>query len=343
MLLNDFIQHMPKVELHVHIEGAIQPKTLLQLANKNKIELPAKDVDGLREWYRFTDFPHFIQIYLKASSCIQTTDDIEFVARDFLAHQAAQNIVYTEGTWTPHTHFQQKGLSYDDQLAALNRAREWAKHELNVDMGIVIDISRGDTTAAEALALAQWTVQQHGNGIVAFGIGGSEVGYPPSLFKAAFDYAKAHHLPILPHAGETAGADSIWSALHDAHATRLYHGVRAIEDDTLVAYLREKQIPLDVCPTSNVCLGVVPDMQSHTLPKLLAAGLYVTINSDDPPMFNTTLTNEYQAIADAFDFDAAMIQRLVLNGVHASLLPANEKQRMVENFTAQFHNLLAAK
>jgi adenosine deaminase len=343
MILNDFIQHMPKVELHVHIEGAIQPKTLLQLANKNKIELPAQDVDGLREWYRFTDFPHFIQIYLKASSCIQTTDDIEFVARDFLAHQAAQNIVYTEATWTPHTHLQQKGLSYDDQLAALNQAREWAKHELNVDMGIVIDISRGDTTAAEALTLAQWTVQQHGNGIVAFGIGGSEVGYPPSLFKAAFDYAKAHRLPILPHAGETMGADSIWSALHDAHATRLYHGVRALEDGTLVAYLREKQIPLDVCPTSNVCLGVVPDMQSHTLPKLLDAGLYVTINSDDPPMFNTTLTKEYQAIAEAFDFDAAMIQRLVLNGVHASLLPANEKQRMVENFTAQFNNLQVAR
>jgi adenosine deaminase len=341
MSLNDFIQHMPKVELHVHIEGAIQPKTLLQLANKNSIELPAKDVEGLREWYRFRDFPHFIQIYMKASSCIQTVDDIEFVARDFLAHQAAQNIVYCEATWTPHTHFQQKGLTYDDQLAALNQAREWAKRELDVDMGIVIDISRGDTTADEALAFAKWAVKQHGNGIVAFGIGGNEVGYPPSLFKTAFDYAKVHHLPILPHAGETDGAESIWSALHDAHATRLYHGVRALEDDKLVAYLREKQIPLDVCPTSNVCLGVAPDMQSHVLPQLLDEGLYVTINSDDPPMFNTTLTKEYQAIATAFNFDTAMIQRLVMNGVHASLLPADAKQRMVANFTAQFNNLLA--
>src|SRR5687767_7434091 len=127
MGLHNFIQKMPKVELHIHIEGAIQPKTLLQLAHKNGIELPAKDVEGLRDWYRFKNFPHFIEIYLKASTCIQTVDDIELVARDFLANQAAQNIVYTEATWTPHTHLQQKGLVYDDQLAALNQAREWAR------------------------------------------------------------------------------------------------------------------------------------------------------------------------------------------------------------------------
>jgi adenosine deaminase len=341
MLLHDFIQRMPKVELHVHIEGAIQPETLLQLAAKNGIELPAQDAAGLRAWYRFTDFPHFIQIYVQASMCIQTLDDIELVARDFLAQQAAQNIVYSEATWTPHTHYRQKGLTYSDQLAALNRGRAWAQRELQVDMGIVVDISRGDSSAAEALTLAKWAVEQQGNGVVAFGIGGSEVGYPPALFKAAFDYAHAHQLPILPHAGETAGADSIWSALQDAHATRLYHGVRALEDAQLVAYLREKQIPLDVCPTSNVCLGVVPDIESHMLPQLLEAGLYVTINSDDPPMFDTTLTNEYQKIASAFKYDAAMIERLVMNAVRASLLSATDKERLVANFTAQFKQLQA--
>ncbi|MDQ7026125.1 MAG: adenosine deaminase [Anaerolineae bacterium] len=339
MSLSDFIYKMPKVELHVHIEGAIQPQTLLYLAKKNQIDLPAKDVVGLREWYRFVDFPHFVQIYLKASTCIQTIADIEFVARDFLANQAAQNIVYSEATWTPHTHFQQKGLSYDDQLAALNRARDWAKRELNVDMGLVIDISRAGTTPDEALIIAQWAVKNHDNGVVAFGIGGQEVAYPPSLFTAAFDFARANHLPILPHAGETVGADSIWSALKDAHATRLYHGVRALEDDKLVAYLREKQIPLDICPTSNVCLGVVPDIQSHMLPKLLDAGLYVTINSDDPPMFNTTLTKEYQLLADTFQYDATMIEKLVMNGVHASFLSDAKKQRMADDFTRQFSTL----
>ena len=342
MFLQAFIERMPKVELHVHIEGAIQPKTLLQLAQKNSINLPASDVAGLRKWYQFTDFPHFIEVYLQASTCIQTVEDVEFVARDFLANQAAQHIVYSEATWTPHTHFKQKGLTYDDQLAALNQAREWAKRELNVDMGLVIDISRGDTSVAEALSLAQWAVKNHGNGVVAFGIGGQEVGYPPSLFKAAFDYAKAHGLPILPHAGETDGAASIWSALKDAHATRLYHGVRALEDEKLVAYLREKQIPLDVCPTSNVCLGVVSDMPQHMLPQLLDAGLYVTINSDDPPMFNTTLTQEYQVLADTFQYDDHMIEQLVMNGVRASLLPDAAKQRMIADFTAQFNSLRAA-
>lgn len=339
MNLSNFIKAMPKVELHVHIEGSVRPATLLKLAEKNKIELPAKTLDEVRDWYQFKDFPHFIEIYILISRCIQTVEDIEFVVREFLQGQAEQNIRYTEGTWTAFTHYQDKGISFDDQMAALNRARKWANETLNVDMGIVLDISRGATTHDESMLIAEWAVSAKNNPVVAFGVGGMEPGYPPELFTDAFAYAKKHDLPSVPHAGETVGAESIWGAIRALDADRLYHGVRAIEDPELMDYLREKQIPLDICPTSNVCLGVVPSIKDHMLPQLLEAGLYITINSDDPPMFNTTLADEYLAIAEAFDYDRATIQKFVMNGVNASFLPDDRKAQMREAFLAAFEGL----
>lgn len=339
MTLTDFIKTMPKVELHVHIEGAVRPETLLTLAKKNKIDLPVSTLDEVREWYQFTDFSHFIQIYFLISSCIQTVEDIEFVVRDFLQGQAEQNIRYTEGTWTALTHYQSKGIRFEDQMAAINRARKWANETLNTDLGIVIDISRSTTSYEESMMVAQWCVDAMNEGVVAFGIGGMEVGYPPSLFKDAFDFVREGGLPCVPHAGETVGAESVWGAIHDAHATRLYHGVRAIEDPDLMKYLREKQIPLDICPTSNVCLGVVPSMKDHMLPQLLDAGLYITINSDDPPMFNTTLTQEYLAIAETFELERVTIENLVMNGVNASFLPDAKKSAMRDEFQAAFARL----
>lgn len=336
MLIETFIEKMPKVELHVHIEGAIQPETLLLLAKRNKIDLPARNIDELRKWYAFTDFSHFIQVYFKASECIQTPDDVELVVYEFLKNQAAQNIRYTEGTWTPYTHVIQKDLSFEDQIGAIERARLRARDEWGVELGIVIDLSRGGTGYEESLMIAEWAASAKDRGVVAFGIGGMETGYPASLFEDAFAYAKEHGLASVPHAGEVVGPESIWDALKTAQPDRIYHGVRAIEDPELVAHLREKQIPLDICPTSNICLGVVPDMQSHMLPRLVEEGLYITINSDDPPMFGTTLTHEFQEIARVFGYDAAMIQQFVMNGVEAALLPQPAKDQMRADFLAEF-------
>src|SRR5262249_32669473 len=148
-----------------------------------------------------------------------------------------------------------------------------------------------------------------------------EAGHPPELFKEAFELARSAGLAAVPHAGEIAGAASIWGALEVLHAQRIGHGVRCLEDARLVEYLRSHQIPLEVCPTSNVCLGVAPSLAEHPLPHLLAEGLYVTLNSDDPPMFNTTLTNEYQRAAETLGFNAESLETLALNAVRASLLP----------------------
>jgi adenosine deaminase len=338
MSLETYIRAMPKAELHVHLEGAIQPETLLELAQRNGVALPAVTVDGLRAWYTFTNFAHFIEIYLAVSACIRSPDDIELIAREFLASQAAQNIRYSEVTYTAFTHYHFKGLPFRDQLAALNRARAWAERELGVTMGLVIDIPRS-ISAEDGLLVADWAIQGMGDGVIALGLGGPEIGNPPEKFAAAFERARAAGLPGVPHAGETVGPESIWGALRALDAVRIGHGVRCIEDPALMAELRERQIPLEVCPTSNICLGVAPSIAAHPLPHLIDAGLYVTLNSDDPPMFNTSLTGEYLATARGYNWGAGELEQLDLNAVRVALLPEAERAALEAQFTAEFARL----
>ncbi|MFL5804168.1 MAG: adenosine deaminase, partial [Roseiflexaceae bacterium] len=272
MSLESYIQAMPKAELHVHLEGAIQPETLLALARRNGVALPADTVAGLRSWYTFTDFAHFVEIYLAISACIRSADDIELIAREFLAGQAAQGIRYSEVTYTAFTHYHFKGLPFREQLAALNRARAWAAAELGVAIGLVIDIPR-NISAENGLLVADWAIDGMGDGVIALGLGGPEISNPPEKFAEAFARARAAGLPSVPPAGESVGPESIWGALHALDALRIGHGVRCLEDAALVAELRERQIPLEVCPTSNVCLGVAPSIAEHPLPRLIDEGL----------------------------------------------------------------------
>jgi len=325
--LTDFITRMPKVELHVHLEGSVQPSTLLKLAERHHINLPARDLPGLREWYRFRDFDHFIEIYMTISSCLRTAEDIELIAREFLAGQAAQNILHSEVTFTPYNQFLSSGLGFHEQIDAVNRARAWAEERYGVSMGIIMDIPRM-IPPEEGLLIAHWAIERHGDGITAFGLGGPEVGNPPEKFQEAFDLIRQNGVPCILHAGETDGPESIWKAIKTADTRRIGHGVRAVEDPELVEYLKDKQIPLEVCPTSNICLKVYPALEEHPLPRLLAAGLFVTINSDDPPMFNTTLTNEFLTGAKAFGWNRDQVKVFYHNAVAASLLPAPQKQSL---------------
>jgi adenosine deaminase len=215
----------------------------------------------------------------------------------------------------------------------------WANKELGVDLGIIVDIPRM-IPAQEGDVVADWAIERYGDGLlIALGLGGPETGNPPEKFKSAFDKVRAKGIPCILHAGETQGPESIWQAFQIADSIRIGHGVRAIEDPKLVAHLREKQIPLEVCPTSNICLKVYPSLEEHSLLKLMNEGLYITINSDDPPMFNTTLTNEFIQLQGLHGWSTEFIEKLIFNALDASLLSVDKKQVMKGKIQSQFKQL----
>jgi aminodeoxyfutalosine deaminase len=336
--LESFIRAMPKVELHVHLGGAIQPETLLILAGRNNLTLPADTVEGIRSWYRFRDFDHFIEVYMTVARCLRSADDVELITREFLVGQAAQGIRYTEITYGGFRLATVHGVPMDEQLAAINRAGDWAADELGVSAKIILEIGRL-LEPEDGLTVAGWAVESMDQGVVGLGLGGAEADHPPQKFRKAFERAREAGLPAVPHAGEVVGPEGIWDALHELNPVRIEHGVRCLEDPALVSELRDRQIPLDVCPGSNVALGVAPSLAEHPLPRLIEEGLHVTMNSDDPPMFGTTLTNEYCSVAETYGWGADEMQRLAMNGACATLLPPAEKASLISDFEAEFSRL----
>ncbi len=259
-----FIQSMPKAELHIHLEGAIEPATLLRLAERNRVVLPADTVEGLQSWFTFSDFGHFVDIYLIIQSCLRSADDFSLVAYELGADMARQNIRYREATVTPYTHLlQDKGLAAEDIIAGLEDGRRRARRDFGVEMRWVLDIHRNLAMPATAEVTTQLVLDWADRGVVALGLGGNEATAPSAPFAPYFERIKAAGLASAPHAGEIAGPESVWSAVRDLQADRIGHGVRSIEDAHLLAMLRERQIPLEVNPTSNICLGVYRSFEQH--------------------------------------------------------------------------------
>jgi aminodeoxyfutalosine deaminase len=341
--LKRYLLGVPKAELHVHLEGSIQPETLLALAKRNGVRLPVQTVEEMRQWFTYRDFNHFIEIYFAISSCLKTAGDYELIAYEFGASMARQHIRYAEITFSPSTHAFALGVPFETYFAGLTRGRRRAHDDFGVEMRWIFDIVRNIEDEARNARLADYTtsvaIDAMQDGVVALGLGGAEVGYPPGRFAPWFERALGAGLHSVPHAGETAGPASVWGALRALNAERLGHGVRSIEDPTLVSYLAEHRIPLEVCPTSEIRLGVYPDLADHSLPALHAAGVPITINSDDPPLFNTTLNDDMQLLADPFHFDLDAINEMILNGVRYSFLPAGEKQGMEDAFRAEMDRL----
>lgn len=319
--LRELIEPLPKVELHVHIEGSIQPETLLKLAERNKIELPAKDVQGLREWFRFKNFEHFVEVYVAASKCIKTPADLELIAEEFARGQADQNILYTEANYTAMTIHRYSGIPWNEQLDALQRG--FAKVP-ETKINLIIDIVR-QFPKEEGETIAQWCIDGMSKGVVAIGLSGYEGQTPVADHGHAFQTAKAAGLKCSAHAGENGGAPAIREALQDALADRIGHGVKCLEDPQLVLELRDKQIHLEVNPTSNVCIGVFPSLAGHPLPRLLDEGLSVSINSDDPPYFNTTLTEEWIRCAHEFELSTDILFTLCQGAANNAFILDAEK------------------
>lgn len=343
MSVSGYIRAMPKVELHVHLEGTVRPETLLALAAQNGVDLPEQltSVDDVRRWYTFRDFDHFVGIFVTTCLCLHTADDYARVTYEYGQSMAAQNIRYAEITWTPFTHVSAGRLTFEDLLAGINAGRIRAARDFGVEMRWIPDIGRH--LPASAATVVDWLTSPAARegGVVALGLGGPEVGFPPELFEDAFARAREAGLHSNPHAGETVGPASVWGAIRALHAERIGHGVRSIEDPALVRYLAEHRIPLEVNPTSNLCLGVYPTYAAHPLRQLLDAGVIVTLNSDDPALFNTTLNDEYDhAVADC-GLTLDELEQVALNAVRASYLPQPAKASMLETFEREYRRLRA--
>lgn len=310
---------MPKVELHVHLEGSIRPETLLKLAKKNGVSLPADTVDGLHDWYRFRDFSHFVDIYVSASKCIRTPEDVELIACEFVDGQVAQNVVHSEVTYTAETIERHCGIPWPDQLGALRSAEAYARSK-GVILTWIIDIVR-EVPAETGLRVADWAIEAG----AALGLSGVEKDTPAARHAEAFRRAKQAGLNITTHAGETGGAAVIWECLRELDADRIGHGIRCLEDDELVQELLDRGTHLEVCPSSNVCLGNAPSVAEHPIQGMLARGLNVSVNSDDPPMFNTTVTEDIQKCAAAFGWTQDQVVELQLNAINAAFVDEDRR------------------
>ncbi|QBD74692.1 adenosine deaminase [Ktedonosporobacter rubrisoli] len=338
-----YLQAVPKAELHVHLEGSILPATLLKLAQHNGISLPVSTVEEARRWFQYRDFAHFIEIYFLISGCLKTEEDYELITYEFGAEMARQNVRYAEVTFSPSTHFFNMGIKHDVYFTGLNKGRERARTEFGVEMRWVFDIVRNASSQQELHRKADYTtsvaIESMQEGVIALGLGGAEVGSPPEQFAPWFEKALAAGLHSTPHAGETVGPESVWGALRTLGAERIGHGVRSIEDPSLVKHLAQEGIPLELCPLSNICLGVYKHIAEHPLPRLYAAGVPLSVNSDDPPLFNVTLNDNVQALYEPFHFDLDTIDEILLNGVRHSFLPQERKAQMEMAFRTEMQKL----
>ncbi len=330
-----FVEALPKVELHVHLEGSIRPATLLALARRHSIELPARAEAGLAECFRFRDFAHFVEVYLVCSRCLEDGDDFHRLALDFLEEQAAQNVLYSEAHFTISTHLAH-GADGGEVAAALAAAAQEGERHWGSRLRLIPDIVRNQP-AERAAATLEWALAHRGAGVIALGVAGIESA-GDEVSRGPFRDAAAAGLHRVAHAGEQDGPRRIWEALDELGAERIGHGIRAVEDEGLMARLARERIPVEVCPTSNVSLGMSASLAAHPFDRMRRAGLAVSVNSDDPPLFGTTLGGEYLALARTFGYGAGELADLARAALdHAFLEPAERLE-----VTAEFDRRLAA-
>jgi aminodeoxyfutalosine deaminase len=310
-----FIAGLPKAELHVHQVGSVSQRVVAELAARHPGTVPS-DPDELARFFIFEDFPHFIRNYLAVVDLIKTADDVHLITYGVAADMAAQNIRYAELTVTPYISISDE-LPAEAFLEAIEDARQAADRDLGLELQWIFDIP-ADFGLPAAELTASVALDHEVPGLVGIGLGGSERGFPRLMFRDQFDRARAAGLHSVPHAGETTGPETVWDALASLGAERIEHGIAAVGDQRLLQHLVEHKIALDLCLTSNVALRVVPDLDHHPVRELVAAGVTVTINTDDPPMVGTDLNTEYAIAARLLELDEPGLAELAVTAVDAS-------------------------
>ncbi|MEU8044138.1 adenosine deaminase [Micromonospora echinofusca] len=335
--LQTFIAGLPKVELHVHHVGSASPRIVAELAARHEGRSPVPaDPAALADYFAFRDFAHFIEVYLSVVDLIRDPDDVWLLTHEVARELARQQVRYAELTVTPYSHVH-RGIPAPAFCEAIEDARKRAEADFGIELRWCFDIP-GEAGLAAAEETLRISLEQRPDGLISFGLGGPEIGVPRPQFKPYFDRARAAGLRSVPHAGETTGPETVWDALRELGAERIGHGISAARDPELLAYLAEHRIGMEVCPTSNVRTRAVAAIEEHPLRQLVDAGLLVTINSDDPPMFGTTLNDEYAVAARLLDAGPQGLAALARDAVTASFLDVAAKRRI----TAEIDAYLAA-
>ena len=325
--MESFIHGLPKAELHIHIEGSLEPELMFELAARNGVKLPFASVAEVRRAYAFTDLQSFLDVYYKGARVLVKEQDFYDLAHAYLHQVAAQNVRHVEIFFDPQTHTD-RGVSFETVITGLRRALDDAKSEWNLSSKLILCFLRhlsadaAMETLERAVSFQDW--------ITAVGLDSSELGHPPSKFERVFDKALSLGLKTVAHAGEEGPPDYIWQALDLLDVSRIDHGVRCLEDPKLVELLRKKQTPLTVCPLSNVKLGVFKTLDDHNLKELLEAGLCATVNSDDPAYFGGYIEANYLAVQEALGLTRDHLYQLARNAFEASFLASEEKSQLVE-------------
>jgi len=326
-----FIADLPKAELHVHHVGSASPRTVAALAERHPGVVPS-DPDALAAFFEFRDFAHFIEVYLAVVDLIRTPEDVRLLTYEVAREMAVgQRIRYAELTCTPYTSVRpdldDKGMPIEAYSEAIEDARLAAARDFGIRLQWIYDIP-GEFGVPAADATLDFALNHPTDGLVAFGLGGPEVGVPRPQFQPHFAAARAAGLHSVPHAGETTGPQTVWDALHLLGAERIGHGTSSAQDPELLAHLAATGVPLEVCPSSNIATRAVATLADHPIRAFRDAGVVVTVNSDDPPMFNTTLNREYEIAADLLELDEQGVRDLAKAAVRAAFLDAQSKDAL---------------
>jgi adenosine deaminase len=331
--LETFIAGLPKAELHVHHIGSATPETVAALAARHEgsTDVPA-DPALLADYFTFTDFAHFVTVYLSVVDLIRDPQDVWTLTHDIGIGLARQNVRYAELTLSPYSSVT-RGIPAEAFCETVEDARRAVEAEEDLTLRWCFDIPGESGIPAGDLTL-DVALTQRPEGLVSFGLGGPEIGVPRAWFEPHFAQARAAGLHSVPHAGESTGPETVWDALRLLGAERIGHGINAIHDETLVRHLADEGIPLEICPTSNVCTKSVPSLAEHPLPALAAAGVPFSIASDDPPMFSTTIDNEYAVAAGLLGLDRAGIAELARASVRQSFADASRQRAILAEIDA---------
>lgn len=326
MALENFIKQLPKVELHMHLEGSLEPELLFQLAERNRVTLAYPSIEALKKAYAFTDLQSFLDIYYQGAAVLQTAEDFYDLTWAYLIKMQAQNVLHVEPFFDPQTHTD-RGIPFSVVIEGISQALADGERKLGISSRLIMCFLRhlSAEAALETLQQAEPFREQ----IFAVGLDSSEKGNPPEKFQQVFAEAARQGYELVAHAGEEGPAEYIWQALKLLKVSRIDHGVRCVDDPELVRHLAMTRMPLTVCPLSNTRLCVFDQMEDHNLKQLLERGLCITINSDDPAYFGGYMNENFQAITDALDLDKCALLQLVNNSIHASFASIERKQILI--------------